>query len=101
MVRTRRLSGVRRRFAPVRAYQGGSAAMRPARPLALVAAAAASLWLAGPAAASPPGGSATGGLAARTVAQIDALAQAKLGLTAAQRKVDSKLLAEAKMRSGK
>ncbi len=75
--------------------------MRPARPLALVAAAAASLWLAGPAAASPPGGSATGGLAARTVAQIDALAQAKLGLTAAQRKVDSKLLAEAKMRSGK
>jgi subtilisin-like proprotein convertase family protein len=75
--------------------------MRPARPLALVAAAAASLWLAGPAAANPPGGSAAGQLAAKTAAQIDALAQVKAGLSPAQRKVDSKLRAEATMRAGR
>src|SRR5215475_15709568 len=92
-----------RRPAPVRARsarnEGGGAAMRPARPLALVAAVVASLWLVKPAASSP-GSSPAGGLAARTVAQIDALARVKVGLSAAQRKVDSRLLAEARQRTG-
>src|SRR5215475_2476425 len=92
-----------RRPAPVRARsarnEGGGAAMRPARPLALLAAAVASLWLVKPAASSP-GSSPAGGLAARTVAQIDALARVKVGLSAAQRKVDSRLLAEARQRTG-
>jgi len=73
--------------------------MRPARPLALVAAAVASLWLVKPAASSP-GSSPAGGLSARTVAQIDALARAKIGLSPAQRKIDSRLLAEARQRAG-
>ncbi len=73
--------------------------MRAERPFALIAAAAASLWLVGPA-ASTPGGSPGRAVAARTAAQIDALAQVKTRLSPAQRKVDSKLLAESRIRSG-
>jgi len=74
--------------------------MRPFRPLVLAAVAAASLGLALPATAAPSTPKAVDGLSARTVAQIDALAQAKRGLTATQKKVDSRLLAEAKQRRG-
>jgi uncharacterized repeat protein (TIGR01451 family) len=74
--------------------------MRPFRPLVLAAVAATSLGLALPATAAPPDTTAAGGLSARTMAQIDALAQAKRGLTATQKKVDSRLRTEAKQRSG-
>ena len=74
--------------------------MRPFRPLVLAAVAATSLGLALPATAAPPAPQAVDGLSARTVAQIDAIAQAKRGLTATQKKVDSRLLTEAKQRSG-
>jgi subtilisin-like proprotein convertase family protein len=78
--------------------------MRPFRPLVLAAVAATSVGLALPAAAAPsiPAGAtpAGAGLPARTVAQIDALGQAKRGLTATQKKVDSRLLTEARQRSG-
>jgi subtilisin-like proprotein convertase family protein len=70
--------------------------MRPSRPLTLVAAAAASMALALPAAAAPP--ASTADLPANAVAQIDALAQVKLGLSPAERKIDSKLLAADKIR---
>jgi subtilisin-like proprotein convertase family protein len=66
-----------------------------------VAAAATSLGLALPATAAPPTAAATGGLSANTVAQIDALAQAKLARTATQKKVDSRLLAAAAQSSGR
>jgi subtilisin-like proprotein convertase family protein len=75
--------------------------MRPSRPLTLLVAAASSLWLALPAAASPStasGKAVAGGLNARSIAQIDALAQAKAGLSPTDRKIDSKLLATDKMR---
>jgi subtilisin-like proprotein convertase family protein len=75
--------------------------MRPSRPLTLLVAAASSLWLALPAAASPPtasGKADAGGLNARSIAQINALAQAKAGLSPTDRKIDSKLLATDKMR---
>jgi subtilisin-like proprotein convertase family protein len=72
--------------------------MRPSRPLTLVAAAAASMALALPATAAPPTTASSGGLPANAVAQIDALAQAKLGLSPAQRKIDSRLLAADKIR---
>lgn len=72
--------------------------MRPSRPLILVAAAAAaSLSLALPASAAPTAAS-SGGLSANAVKQIDALAQAKLGLTKTEQKIDSKLLAADKIR---
>ena len=74
--------------------------MRPFRPLVLAVVAATSVGLALPAFAAPSGPGAVGGLSARTVAQIDALAQAKRGLTATQKKVDSRLLTEAKQRRG-
>ena len=73
--------------------------MRPFRPLVLAAVAATSLGLALPATAAPPA-AAAGGLSAKTIAQIDALAQAKRGLSATQKKVDSRLLTEAKQRRG-
>ena len=73
--------------------------MRPIRPLVLVAVGVTSVALALPATAAPTA-AAPGGLSARTVAQIDALAQAKRGLNATQRKVDSRLLTEAKQRRG-
>jgi subtilisin-like proprotein convertase family protein len=75
--------------------------MRPSRPLILLVAAASSLWLALPAAASPTtasGKAVAGGLNARAIAQINALAQAKAGLSPTDRKIDSKLLATDKMR---
>ncbi|HEU4346546.1 MAG TPA: hypothetical protein VFR35_02035, partial [Actinoplanes sp.] len=71
--------------------------MRPFRPLVLAVGMVTTFGLALPAAAAPP---AAGGLSARTVAQIDALAQAKRALTATQRKVDSRLLTEARQRRG-
>jgi subtilisin-like proprotein convertase family protein len=71
--------------------------MRPSRPLTLVAAAAASLVLAIPAAAGKPAPSPKG-LSATAVAQIDALAKAKLSLNPTERKIDSKLLAADKIR---
>jgi uncharacterized repeat protein (TIGR01451 family) len=74
--------------------------MRPFRPLVLVAVGVTSVSLALPAAAAPGPAAATGGLSARTVAQIDALAQAKRGLSATQRKVDSRLVTEARQRRG-
>ena len=74
--------------------------MRPFRPLVLAAVAATSVGLALPATAAPSAPQAVDGLSARTVAQIDALAQAKRGLTATQKKVDSRLLTEATQRSG-
>lgn len=74
--------------------------MRPFRPLVLAAAAVTSLGLALPATAAPPTTAAAGGLSAKTIAQIDAIAQAKRGLTATQKKVDSRLLAEATQRRG-
>jgi uncharacterized repeat protein (TIGR01451 family) len=74
--------------------------MRPIRPLVLVAVGVTSVALALPATAAPSPAAATGGLTAKTVAQIDALAQAKRGLNATQRKVDSRLLTEAKQRRG-
>jgi subtilisin-like proprotein convertase family protein len=74
--------------------------MRPFRPLVLAAVAATSLGLALPATAAPPTAAATGGLSARTAAQIDALAAAKRGLTATQKKVDSRLRAELTQRRG-
>jgi subtilisin-like proprotein convertase family protein len=74
--------------------------MRPFRPLVLAAVAATSVGLALPATAAPSAPNGVDGLSARTVAQIDALAQAKRGLTATQKKVDSRLLTEAKQRSG-
>ncbi len=74
--------------------------MRPFRPLVLAAVAATSVGLALPATAAPSVPKAVDGLSARTVAQIDALAQAKRGLTATQKKVDSRLLTEAKQRRG-
>ena len=74
--------------------------MRPFRPLVLAAVAATSVGLALPASAAPSTPQAVDGLSARTVAQIDALAQAKRGLTATQKKVDSRLLTEAKQRRG-
>jgi uncharacterized repeat protein (TIGR01451 family) len=73
--------------------------MRLFRPLVLAVGVATSLGLALPAGAAPPA-PAAGGLSARTVAQIDALAQVKRSLTATQRKVDSRLLAEARQRRG-
>ena len=73
--------------------------MRPFRPLVLAAVAATSVGLALPATAAPSTPKAVDGLSARTVAQIDALAQAKRGLTATQKKVDSRLLTEAKQRA--
>ncbi|HZB50966.1 MAG TPA: S8 family serine peptidase [Mycobacteriales bacterium] len=74
--------------------------MRPFRPLALAVGVVTSLGLALPAAAAPPPAAATGGLSARTVAQIDALARAKRALTPTQKKVDSRLLTEARQRRG-
>ena len=74
--------------------------MRPFRPLVLAAVAATSVGLALPATAAPSAPTEVDGLSARTVAQIDALAQAKRGLTATQKKVDSRMLNEAKQRSG-
>ena len=74
--------------------------MRPFRPLVLAAVVATSVGLALPATAAPSTPSAVDALSARTVAQIDALAQAKRGLTATEKKVDSRLLTEAKQRSG-
>jgi subtilisin-like proprotein convertase family protein len=74
--------------------------MRRLRPLVLAAVAATSVGLALPATAAPSTPKAVDGLSARTVAQIDALAQAKRGLTATQKKVDSRLLTEAKQRRG-
>ena len=74
--------------------------MRPFRPLVLAAAAVTSLGLALPAVAAPPSTTATGGLSATTVAQIDALARAKRGLSEVQKKVDSRLLTEARQRRG-
>jgi subtilisin-like proprotein convertase family protein len=72
--------------------------MRPSRPLTLVAAvAAASLSLAVPATAAPAAAS-SGGLSATAIKQIDALAQAKLGLTKTEQKIDSNLLAADKIR---
>ena len=75
--------------------------MRPVRPLVLAAVAATSVGLALPATAAPSAPTAVDGLSARTVAQIDALAQAKRGLTATQKKVDSRLLTEAGQRSSR
>lgn len=72
--------------------------MRPFRPLILAAVTAASLGLALPATAAPP--SAAGGLSATTIAQIDSLAQAKRGLSATQKKVDSRLRAAATQSRG-
>jgi len=74
--------------------------MRPFRPLVLAVGVVTSLGLALPAVAAPPSTAATGGLSARTVAQIDALAQAKRALTPTQKKVDSRLLTEARQRRG-
>ena len=74
--------------------------MRPFRPLVLAAVAATSVGLALPATAAPSAPKEVDGLSARTVAQIDALAQAKRGLTATQKKVDSRLLTEAEQRRG-
>lgn len=74
--------------------------MRPFRPLVLAIGVVTSLGLALPAVAAPPTAAATGGLSARTVAQIDALAQAKRALTPTQKKVDSRLLTEARQRRG-
>ena len=74
--------------------------MRPLRPLVLTAVAATSVGLALPALAAPSTPPAADGLSATTVAQIDALAQAKRGLTATQKKVDSRLLTEARQRRG-
>jgi subtilisin-like proprotein convertase family protein len=72
--------------------------MRPSRPLILVAATAAvSFSLTVPASAAPTAAS-SGGLSANAIKQIDALAQAKLGLTPTERKIDSKLLAADKIR---
>jgi subtilisin-like proprotein convertase family protein len=71
--------------------------MRPPRPLTLVAVAAASMALALPASAAPPAAS-SGDLPANAVAQIDALARVKLGLSPAERKIDSNLLAADKLR---
>lgn len=73
--------------------------MRPFRPLVLAVGAVTSLGLALPATAAPQATSA-GGLSARTVAQIDALAQVKRSLTPTQKKVDSRLLTEARQRRG-
>jgi hypothetical protein len=75
--------------------------MRPFRPLVLAAVVATSVGLALPATAAPSTPKAVDGLSANTVAQIDALAQAKRGLTASQKKVDSRLLTEAKQRRGR
>jgi hypothetical protein len=61
--------------------------MRPFRPLVLAAVAATSVGLALPATAAPSTPKAVDDLSARTVAQIDALAQAKRGLTATQKTV--------------
>jgi uncharacterized repeat protein (TIGR01451 family) len=77
--------------------------MRPFRPLvvaAVAAVAATSLGLALPATAAPPAAAASGGLSAATIAQIDALAQAKRGLSATQKKVDSNLRTELTQRRG-
>ena len=74
--------------------------MRPFRPLVLAVGVVTSLGLALPAAAAPQATAAGGGLSARTVAQIDALAQVKRSLTATQKKVDSRLLTEARQRRG-
>jgi len=74
--------------------------MRPFRPLVLAAVTATSVGLALPATAAPSAPQEVDGLSARTVAQIDALAQAKRGLTATQKKVDSRLLTEAEQRRG-
>lgn len=74
--------------------------MRPFRPLVLVAVGVTSVALALPATAAPAPASAAGGLSATTLAQIDALARAKKGLSATQRKVDSRLLTEARQRRG-
>lgn len=74
--------------------------MRPFRPLVVAAVAATSLGLALPATAAPPAATASGGLSAATIAQIDALAQAKRGLTATQKKVDSRLRAAATQSRG-
>jgi subtilisin-like proprotein convertase family protein len=75
--------------------------MRPFRPLVLAAAAVTSFGLALPAtaAASAPA-AAAGGLSAKTIAQIDAIAAAKRGLSATQKKVDSRLLTEVTQRRG-
>lgn len=74
--------------------------MRPFRPLVVAAVAATSLGLALPATAAPPVATASGGLSAKTVAQIDALAQAKRGLSATQKKIGSRLRAELTQRRG-
>lgn len=74
--------------------------MRPFRPLILAAVTATSLGLALPATAAPPTAAATGGLSARTMAQVDSLAQAKRGLSATQKKVDSRLRAAATQSRG-
>jgi subtilisin-like proprotein convertase family protein len=71
--------------------------MHPSRSLIFIAAVAASMSLALPAMAAPSAAS-TADLPANAVAQINALAQAKLGLSPAERKVDSKLLAADKIR---
>jgi subtilisin-like proprotein convertase family protein len=72
--------------------------MRPSRPVTLVAAVAASLGFVMPVSAAPSSPTARGGLPANTAAQITALQQAKLALSPSQRKIDSRLLAESKIR---
>ncbi len=74
--------------------------MRPFRPLVLAVGVVTSLGLALPAVAAPSTTAAAGGLSARTVAQIDALARAKRAFTPTQKKVDSRLLTEARQRRG-
>lgn len=75
--------------------------MRPFRPLVLAVGVVTSVGLALPAYADPaPAATAAPGLSAKAVAQIDALAAAKRGRTATQKKVDSRLLAEARQRKG-
>src|SRR4029079_13425031 len=83
-----------------RGPKGGSSLIVPSRPLVLAAVAATSVGLALPATAAPSAPKEVDGLSARTVAQIDALGQAKRGLTATQKKVDSRLLTEAEQRRG-
>lgn len=75
--------------------------MRPFRPLVLAVGVVTSVGLALPAYADPaPAAKAPPGLSAKAAAQIDALAAAKRGLTSTQKKVDSRLLTEAKQRKG-
>jgi subtilisin-like proprotein convertase family protein len=75
--------------------------MRPFRPLVLAVGVVTSVGLALPASAAPSApAAAPQGLSAKAVAQIDALAAAKRGLSATQKKVDSRLLTEVRQRRG-